>query len=401
MTDTQPSEVSLRWNDPLAVELTAAVQRGDADRLRRILEKRPELARARIIAAGDSAGSRTLLHLFADWPGHRRNPQGIVALLRAAGADLNASCDPARVAETPLHWAASNDDVELVDVLLDAGADVNAPGCVINGLGPVADAAIFGGVRAGRRLVDRGATTNIYQAAALGFIDLVRRELDGKPGPDAERVTAAFWAACGSGNRDIAQLLLAHDADVNWIGWGEKTALDQAREADAKELAAWLESHGARPAAELAGRPGGGAAAGSGDQAAPAASHLPPAKDGGQAGFAPCFPTRNMQAALAHYDQLGFTVMPYTAGAEWGWARFENAEIHLYLKEDHDPARTAAAADLTVTDCDGLEREWSATGVPGTGDPYDTPYRRREAVHVDPDNNLIRFGSPIPDPAGD
>jgi hypothetical protein len=55
MTETEPSELSLRWNDPLAVELTAAVQRGDADRLRRMLAKRPGLARARIIAAGDSA----------------------------------------------------------------------------------------------------------------------------------------------------------------------------------------------------------------------------------------------------------------------------------------------------------------------------------------------------------
>jgi uncharacterized protein len=251
MTETEASDISLRWNDPLAVELTAAVQRGDAERLRRMLAKRPELARARIIAEGDSAGSRTLLHLFADWPGHRRNPREIVQVLHAAGADLNASGDPAKVAETPLHWAASNDDVELVDALLDAGADVNVPGCVINGLGPVADAAIFGGLRAGRRLVERGAITNIYQAAALGFIDLVRSELAAEPGPDPERITTAFWAACGSGNQDIAELLLANGADINWIGWGDKTPLDQARESDADELAAWLQARGARPASEL------------------------------------------------------------------------------------------------------------------------------------------------------
>ena len=33
-----------------------------------------------------------------------------------------------------------NDDVELVDALLDAGADIDAPGSVIGGLGPIADA---------------------------------------------------------------------------------------------------------------------------------------------------------------------------------------------------------------------------------------------------------------------
>lgn len=398
MTERElPEAVSLRWNEPLAVELTAAVQRGDAELLRQMLDKRPELARVRIIAQGDTFASRTLLHLFADWPGHRRNPQGIVGVLRAAGADLNASGDPAKVAEAPLHWAASNDDVELVDALLDADADINVPGCVINGLGPVADAAIFGGIRAGRRLVERGAVTNIYQAAALGFIDLVRAELGTKPAPDAERVTAAFWAACSSGNQDIAELLLSHGAEINWLGWGDKTALDQAREADADDLAAWLESHGARPAAELADGfrevdPG------SEDQAVSVASHFLPTTDDTHAGFAPCFPTRDLRAALAHYEKLGFDVMPYTGEAEWGWARFENAEIHLYVKQDHDPARTAAAADLTVVDCDALERQWSATGAPGTSDPYDTPYGRREAVHVDPDNNLIRFGSLIPSP---
>ena len=112
-------------------------------------------------------------------------------------------------------------------------------------------------------------------------------------------------------------------------------------------------------------------------------------------GFSPCFPVADMRATLAHYEQLGFEVMPYEQATEWAWARFGTAELHLYLKKDHDPARTAAAADLSVADCDALARQWSATGVPGTSDPYDTPYGMREAVHVDPDNNLIRFGSPL------
>ena len=35
--------------------------------------------------------------------------------------------------ETPLHWAASCDDVAVLDALLDAGADIHAPGAVIGG----------------------------------------------------------------------------------------------------------------------------------------------------------------------------------------------------------------------------------------------------------------------------
>jgi hypothetical protein len=30
-----------------------------------------------------------------------------------------------------LHWAASSDDVEVLDALLDAGADIDAPGAVM------------------------------------------------------------------------------------------------------------------------------------------------------------------------------------------------------------------------------------------------------------------------------
>lgn len=251
MTEAVASGLELRWNEPLAVEATAAVQRGDSGRLRRLLAKHPGLARAWIVKDGEAAGSRTLLHLFADWPGHRRNPRQIVTVLADAGADLNAAVRHGRT-ETPLHWAASNDDVELVDALLDAGADIDAPGSVIGGLGPIADAAVFGGRRAGLRLAERGARINLYQAAALGLSDRVHAELTTPPAPDTERITTAFWAACGGGHRDIAELLLTAGADINWLGWGDQTPLDQARAAEADELAAWLQAQGARPARELA-----------------------------------------------------------------------------------------------------------------------------------------------------
>jgi uncharacterized protein len=247
MADDTISEMTLRWNEPLAVEVTAAVQRGQADRVRHLVEKHPGLAQAWIVKDGEAAGSRSLLHLFADWPGHRRNPSEIVAVLHEAGADLTASMDGG---ETPLHWAASNDDVELVDALLDAGADVDAPGSVIGGLGPVADAAVFGGRRAGLRLVKRGARTNIYQAAALGLIDRVRADLAAEPARDAERITTSFWAACGGGHHEIAKLLLAEGADINWVGWSNETPLDVAQIAEATELVRWLQEHGARAAAE-------------------------------------------------------------------------------------------------------------------------------------------------------
>jgi hypothetical protein len=100
-----------------------------------------------------------------------------------------------------------------------------------------------------------------------------------------------------------------------------------------------------------------------------------------------------MRAALIHYDQLGFEVMPYSAGMTWAWARLGPAELHLFVEDDHDPATTAAAADLQVENADEFGHALRETQAGGTSDPYDTPYGR-EFVHVDPDNNLIRFVTP-------
>ena len=98
----------------------------------------------------------------------------------AAGADVNARFTGPHT-ETPLHWAASSDDIEALDALLDAGADIEADGAVIAGGTPMADAVAFGQWKAARRLLERGARTNLWQAAALGLADRVRDELARDP----------------------------------------------------------------------------------------------------------------------------------------------------------------------------------------------------------------------------
>jgi uncharacterized protein len=57
----------------------------------------------------------------------------------AAGAEVDARFSGAHE-ETPLHWAASSDDVEALNALLDAGSDIDAPGAVIGGGTPLDDA---------------------------------------------------------------------------------------------------------------------------------------------------------------------------------------------------------------------------------------------------------------------
>ena len=66
---------------------------------------------------------------------------------------------------------------------------------------------------------------------------------------------------------------------------------------------------------------------------------------------------------------------------------------------DHQHTGTAY---LYVEDADALYDEWARPGVGGrTRRVGDTPYKLREGSHVDPDGNLIRFGSPMPGRPGE
>jgi uncharacterized protein len=146
---------NLQNHDPLAVALTASLKQGDVDRLGRLLAADPELARC--VVRDAKGGGRTPLHLFADWPGHIPNAAAIVQMLAAHGADLNAPAPASWHQETPLHWAASNDDVALIDALLDAGADIERGGSSIDGGPPLSSAVGYGQWAGAQRLVERGA----------------------------------------------------------------------------------------------------------------------------------------------------------------------------------------------------------------------------------------------------
>lgn len=245
--------LTLKTDDPLAIALVKAIHGGETDSLKKLLDDHPELATARL---GDPpekccAGgmSRSPLHVLTDWPGHYPNGARTVAVLTDAGADVNARFAGPHE-ETPLHWAASSDDVEVLDALLDRGADIEAPGAVIGGGTPLSDAVAFGQWKAARRLIERGAKTLLWEAAALGLMDRVAAFFDGEA-PSSEEVTSAFWCACHGSQRESAEYLLQRGADINWIGYDNITPLDAARRSGANELAAWLHHQGARSADEV------------------------------------------------------------------------------------------------------------------------------------------------------
>jgi DNA-binding MarR family transcriptional regulator len=114
--------------------------------------------------------------------------------------------------------------------------------------------------------------------------------------------------------------------------------------------------------------------------------------------FSPIFPVRDMTAALAHYAALGFVTHPYAGEDDYGFADREGASLHLAGDPRHDPAHSHASAYLYVRDADALYEEWTRPGIGGRTRPVGpTPYQLREGAHIDPDGNLIRFGSPMPE----
>jgi hypothetical protein len=239
-------------SDSRAVAVIAAIHTGNLEELERLLDDNPDVATARIV---DAQGvSRTLLHIATDWSGHFPDGPKTIAALVAAGVDVNSKFQhPSRqeCQETPLHWAASNDDVAALDALLDCGADIEAPGAVFTGGAPMSDAVVFAQWKAARRLLERGARTTIWQAAALGLLDRVEEYCERQPPPSSDEITNASWHACRGGQLQTAEYLFGRGAKLNWIGYDGKTPLQAARESGADDLIAWLRNQGARLVEEI------------------------------------------------------------------------------------------------------------------------------------------------------
>lgn len=234
----------------LGLAVVEAIHTGDLAALKQLLAENPGLSRARLGVHDPAGMSRTLLHVATDWPGHYPNGPAMVAALIEAGADVNARFKGPH-AETPLHWAASSDDVPVLDALLDGGADIEADGAVIAGGPPLEDATAFGQWQTAHRLVERGARTTLGDAATLGLMDRLKTYMEAAAEPLPADVTHAFWSACHGGQLEAAMYLLSRGAEINWIpDWENLTPLDAAQRSRAGELVTWLRSQGARSAKE-------------------------------------------------------------------------------------------------------------------------------------------------------
>jgi catechol 2,3-dioxygenase-like lactoylglutathione lyase family enzyme len=101
----------------------------------------------------------------------------------------------------------------------------------------------------------------------------------------------------------------------------------------------------------------------------------------------PVLPVSDLDRALAHYARLGFRTSRHDD--DYGFAAWAGLELHLSV----DTSAAGVEVFLHVLDADAVATAWAGDGTTAA---TDRPWHVREGSHVDPDGNLLRFGSPLP-----
>lgn len=152
---------------------------------------------------------------------------------------------------TPLHYAAEKGRKAVAQMLLAAGADIDARGS----MGTALELAVFcGHTDVAELLLDKGGRLDLFTASGLGRTDDIVRLLNKDKtlidAEDADGQTALHWAAY-TGQKGAAELLLAKGAKIDpqkskWGTWvWSGTPLHYAAWAGRKEVAALLLGHDA------------------------------------------------------------------------------------------------------------------------------------------------------------
>jgi ankyrin repeat protein len=233
--------VGMRSADPNAQAAVAAIRSGDVDALAQVLTEAPDLVHVPL----PGYRGRTLLHIATDWPGYLPNGPQVVRVLIERGADPNHRFGDGKGGETPLHWAASSDDVDVARALLDGGADAEAPDGSIGT--PLDNAIGYGCWHVAELLAASGVRIDkLWHAAALGRLDRIETLL--RSGPDHGQISQAFWHACAASQRRAAERLHEAGADLNWTpDYAEGTPLDASsgRSTRQENVIEWLLAQGA------------------------------------------------------------------------------------------------------------------------------------------------------------
>jgi uncharacterized glyoxalase superfamily protein PhnB len=108
-------------------------------------------------------------------------------------------------------------------------------------------------------------------------------------------------------------------------------------------------------------------------------------------GHEPVFTVIDVERAVEHYQRLGFRTEYHDE--TYAFAHFGNLTVNL-AHDDRPEHHMTGILYIHVDDADRLAAAWRKAGMTVDG-PRNEDYGKREGQHVDPDGNLIRFGSPI------
>lgn len=111
--------------------------------------------------------------------------------------------------------------------------------------------------------------------------------------------------------------------------------------------------------------------------------------------FDPIFPVTDMDRAVTHYKALSFTVTTFDGHYSFAiWPGTGSIHLSLVDAAKYDGKTMAGSAYMYVEDSRALAQKWKqALPDADTRDVVETQYGLDEGAHLDPDNNLIRFGS--------
>jgi len=235
-----------------------AVVAGDAEALRRLLRETPTL----VHACSTREHHATLLHYVAanGVEGYRqRSPKNaveIAEILLDAGAEVDATaqiyggdCTALGLAATSVHPERAGVQIPLLRLLLDRGARIDRPGSAGGSHSLIQACFANGRGQAAEFLSHHFHSLDLEEAAGTGNLDAVRSFLndDGamKESASQEQLRQGFLWACQFGRNRVVEFLLSREFDLAAHDHNGQTALHHAVIGAQLETVKLLVQHGA------------------------------------------------------------------------------------------------------------------------------------------------------------
>ena len=170
-------------------------------------------------------------------------------LLSAHAAELQSALESPipgwAFGETPLIAAARARNREMIDALLDAGADINAKTKWWAGGFGVFD-ELGGDVKLAEHLIERGAFVDVHAAVRLGKLDHLRMLLGASPSLVHARGGDGMLPLHFADSVEVAEYLLSCGADIDAIDVDHESTAVQYMVRERQEVARYLVARGCR-----------------------------------------------------------------------------------------------------------------------------------------------------------